>query len=692
MTARLFRDSYGVPHLRAESMLALAEAQGRVTAHDRGGQIQVEHWRTGGRLAEHVGDGGVPWDRFARQARLADTARTAYERLDAQDQEWVAAYVAGVNAVLPEARWPDWAPLGILHVAHVLFSDLPALLWREHVHRTLARTHGEEVVDLFQADAGGSGSNAWAVHGALTRTGLPILAGDPHRVLEIPGVYQQVRLACPGVDVVGLAFPGVPGVAHFGHAGSVAWGITNAMAHHIDVFRERLRGTPDGGVEAYGPGGWEPAESGWEQVLVRDTDTAVEVPWVETVRGVVVAELEALPASGDEMPALSARFPARASADLGIAAMRPLLRARSAEDVATAYERWIDPVNRLLVADREGTVLSRTVGRVPDTGGAARRLPREGWGEGADDVSWQPVPPARSVGDRAVDANERPDDPALALGYAYAPPYRAARIRARLADLAGEQVGVDDMAEIHGDTVSLGADALLRHLPDAADEALSPAAQDLVSRLQRWDRQMLADSAEAGAYAAWRAALVRRIAALPVLAPLHEPHGMGAVYAPWMDVRARVGEGLHALLDGRGAAATLGIDTASLVRGALEEVASVRAPSTWGDTHLLDPVRVLDGVPGATFAALERTGLSGDGDTVRATASTPGVSDVCWRGSVARWIWDLSDRDASRWGVPFGAAGDADSPHATDQLATWLAAGSSPVVTAWDALVEEDLL
>ncbi|WP_262852507.1 penicillin acylase family protein [Mumia quercus] len=689
MTARLYRDACGIPHVRADSWLELAEAQGRVTARDRGDQIQLEHLRTEGRLAARLGAAGVPWDVFARQARLADTARAAYDALARDDQEWVASYVGGVNAVLPEARWPDWAPLGVLHVAHVLFSDLPGLLWREHVLRSLGRTHGEDVVDLFQSDAGGSGSNAWAVHGSRTRSGLPLLAGDPHRVIEIPGVYQQVRLACPGTDVVGLAFPGVPGIAHFGHAGSVAWGITNAMAHHVDVFRERLRGTTDGGVEAYGPAGWEPAAWGTERVEVRG-GASLEVPWVETSRGVVVAGLDALPAYGTERAAYSVRFPARAGADLGIAALRQLLRARCADDVATAFARWVDPVNRVLVADRDGTTLSLTAGRVPDTGAAARRLPRDAWSDGAAGVAWQAMPPARRVDDHAVDANERPDDPERSFGYAYAAPYRAERIRRRLAALEDEPVGVEEMASIHGDTVSLGADALLRHLPDAHDDALTPAARALAARLRGWDRDMTADSEDAGAYAAWRSALVQKVAALPALAPLHAPHGMGDVYAPWMDVRARVGDGLLDLLDGLGPAASLGVDAAALARDALDDVAA-QPPEPWGERHRLDPVHVLAGVPDASFADVAAAALSGDTDTVRATASTPGVSDRCWRGSVARWVWDLADRDASRWGVPFGAAGAPHSPHATDQLETWLDAGTTPVVTAWEALSEEAL-
>ena len=81
--------------------------------------------------------------------------------------------------------------------------------------------------------------------------------------------------------------------------------------------------------------------------------------------------------------------------------------------------------------------------------------------------------------------------------------------------------------------------------------------------------------------------------------------------------------------------------------------------------------------------------LSGDTDCVRCTASVAGVSDRSWRGSVARWVWDLGDRRRSRWGVPFGASGDPASAHATDQLGTWTAAETVEVVTDWDLLEEE---
>ena len=111
-----------------------------------------------------------------------------------------------------------------------------------------------------------SGSNAWVVGGQRTASGSPLLAGDPHRTIELPGCYQQVGLACPEFDVVGFTFPGVPGVQHFAHAGSVAWGITNAMADYQDLTIESLRVAPgaapgparDRPLEARGVDGWEP--------------------------------------------------------------------------------------------------------------------------------------------------------------------------------------------------------------------------------------------------------------------------------------------------------------------------------------------------------------------------------------------------------------------------------------------------
>ena len=227
---QVFRDDWGIPHLRAASVTELAYLQGRTTAGDRGHQLDVDRRRSEGRLAELTGPAELPWDRFARKARLDDTARRCFDRLDPPTREWVGAYAEGVRTRLD--GWRPWSSLGVFLVRHILFGTFPTKMWRAHVARTL----GSSYVDLFAREGGAAGgSNAWAVPG--------LIAGDPHRVIELPGVYQQIRLACPEFDVAGLAFPGVPGVQHFGHTGGVAWAVTNAMADYQDLYQEEIRRT-----------------------------------------------------------------------------------------------------------------------------------------------------------------------------------------------------------------------------------------------------------------------------------------------------------------------------------------------------------------------------------------------------------------------------------------------------------------
>ena len=55
------------------------------------------------------------------------------------------------------------------------------------------------------------GSNNWVVSGAHTASGKPLLAGDPHRALEVPNVYFQNHVACGDFDAIGFSFPGLPG-------------------------------------------------------------------------------------------------------------------------------------------------------------------------------------------------------------------------------------------------------------------------------------------------------------------------------------------------------------------------------------------------------------------------------------------------------------------------------------------------
>ncbi|MDQ4053920.1 MAG: penicillin acylase family protein [Actinomycetota bacterium] len=629
--ARIYRDAYGVPHVRATTVLDLAHGQGEVVARDRAWQMEWLRRRATGTTAEIFGSDGLPWDRLARRALLVDTARRAHERLDDESQAFVAAYVDGVNAGLhadaPELTtlgikpqpWPEWMPLATFHAQHILFGSLGSKLWERRARAVL----GDDAVLLSHEGPLVSGSNAWAVGGGRTASGLPLIGGDPHRVIESPGVYLQIRLACDEFDVAGFTFAGVPGVQHFAHAGEVAWAITNAMADYQDVH--------DAG----------PVVERWtETIVVRDQEP-VQVEVAITERGPVFTD------------GLSFQGVSTVLGDLGFGALLPLLRARTVDDVDHALDAWVEPVNNAVIADRHGAVRYRIAGRIPLRDGEAWT----GW-HGANRAEI----PARG---QVVTANERRGPESDLVGVAFAPAYRAERINALLDGLDG--LTPADFRDIHNDTY-LATVPLLRSLvPGEFDD---------------WDGRMDADSAGAARFAAWRNALVRRIAAEPVFAPLHAPVA-DLVHAPWLDVTGRIGLSLPSLV---AAAAPYGIDLRKLARLALDE--SRDHPATWGATHVATPVHAFQ-VTDLAPPEVPLLPVDGDGDCVRCTGSLPGVTDEAYRGSVARYVWDLADREASGWVVPLGAAGHPDHPHHRDQLPIWVAGDLVPLVTRWDLLSEE---
>ena len=73
--------------------------------------------------------------------------------------------------------------------------------------------------------------------------------------------------------------------------------------------------------------------------------------------------------------------------------------------------------------------------------------------------------------------------------------------------------------------------------------------------------------------------------------------------------------------------------------------------------HALDLVSSPDGIPLRGVPSVAADPVPGDKGCVLAAASAPGVTDRAYGGPVARYVWDLADRDASRWVVPFGASG-----------------------------------
>ena len=94
------RDSWGVPHIYADTTADLMMAQGYVHAQDR--FFQMDFWRhiSYGELSSMFGDGQVETDTFLRAMNWGALAEQQYSQESPANQELLDAYAAGVNAYL----------------------------------------------------------------------------------------------------------------------------------------------------------------------------------------------------------------------------------------------------------------------------------------------------------------------------------------------------------------------------------------------------------------------------------------------------------------------------------------------------------------------------------------------------------------------------------------------------------------
>lgn len=685
MVARCYRDDYAIPHLIADTLTELGWAQGYECARSRCWQLDYQHRRGLGTTAELFGPPALDWDRLARRVGFADLAEEIFGGLDVETQDLLSAYADGVNAGFDDlARelgpagpstehadlaaaplpWQPWTPITGFVAIHFLFGRVGDKLWGGLIDGRL----GREAVRLFNAEgpADLSGSNAMVLGGDLTASGRPLIAGDSHRTFEDPNPYYQVRLAVPGdFDTLGFAFPGVPGVLHFGHTGGVAWAVTNAVADTHDVFLERLE--PD-------------APRRTETVEVRDAAPAdVEIVSARTGPAILIGAEAGLPPDS----AFTALTPPLTARRAGFEAIVPLLRARTVSDVAAAFESWVEPANNLVIADSAGALTHRVVGLVPEREQDNWLVP------GSPESTWRgwvdPLPRHDlDAGDRFVTANDRASDDYDRIGGDFAGPWRADRIR-QLLDAAPGPHDADSLLSILLDDRQTEGDTLLTAI--AALDGLTPAGRRLQRDLGVWDRTMAADSVPAARFISVRDALARRLAAQPAFDGLRDRDVFGDVFAVPCDLTGRLALCLPAFMSRAGLA---GIEIEPLLSEALEQVAEKSQDDTtaWGSRHLFAPLHAFDLHGRERAPAIPATPLPSDRRCVRAVASAVGSGAASF-GSVTRYVWDLADRQQSRWAVPLGAAGRADSPHHHDQLELWAGDSLAPVVTDLDRLALE---
>ena len=269
-------------------------------------------------------------------------------------------------------------------------------------------------------------SNEWAVDGAHSATGAPLLAGDPHLAFGFPGIWYLARIETPGRRA---------GRRH--RAGRAVHGAGPQRRHRLDLHHHRRR---HAGRVHRNPGRRRPLPDAGRPARLRDARSASRCAasrtMVLTVRRNPPRPGDQRSAPGRARPVLAVADGQPAPGDTAATGLLALNQARTVAEAGKAAALITSPVQNLLVADRHDIGLFVT-GRVPIRRAGDGAAPVPGAGRrsttgprwcGGDALAALRRPGKRAAGERQRAASRRPTFPVF-LGRDWFGDWRARRIR-----------------------------------------------------------------------------------------------------------------------------------------------------------------------------------------------------------------------------------------------------------------------
>lgn len=703
----VLRDRWGVAHIYAQNQRDLFFAQGFVAAQDR--LFQMELWKRSGqgRLAEVLGPSALFRDINARLLRYRGDMTSEYQSYSADTKEILEAFTSGINANLASRLAADgpglpiefivagfkpepWKPEDCLNrmAAFSMTGNAFAELEHARMVATVGAEKASKLLDLdpevkldpapgvdFSALSPGmlenligsdsrikfptyyiEGSNNWTVSGALTQSGKPLLANDPHRVIAVPSLRYMVHLVAPGWDVIGAGEPSLPGVA-LGHNRQIAWGFTIFGSDQQDLYLEELNSND--ALQYRTEHGWERMQVQRETFKVRGaSDVTVDLKF--TRHGPVLWQ--------DQHRALALRWVGMEPGTAGYLASLAVDRAETWEQFSDAMKRWHVPSENIVYADKRGNIGEYSVGLSPIRKNWTGLLPVPGVGgyEWSGFIPTGELPHSYNPPNGFIaTANNKmiPDRYPYNIGFEWYSRYRVQRINQVLdaARKVDHKLTTEDFEHLQTESVSLPAIELVKLLRHAVGDHPTAEQQLLVG----WDGNIDKDSAAAALYEIYMEELTRAVvhqAAPPQLWFLVNSWTVYQVLAalsnPTEDIfgsnpAAQRNQLLQRCLE-------IAVERLTRLQG------SDSAKWNWGRLHYAQFHHSLSPI----FKDLGPVPRSGDGETVGATGYY-GDSFEQLVGASYREILDLEDWDKSLAVNTPGQSGEPGSPHYADLLPLW---------------------
>jgi acyl-homoserine-lactone acylase len=228
------RDTFGIPHITGQTEAAASFGLGYAQAEDHILEIARQYLRARGR--GHEIGGSIEADFRIHQFRNPEVSAAAYAKLPPLYRMLIDSYIAGVNHYVSQhrAELPPWVP-------EFTGADVLALTRSGGLAGIQSAANAPDLRRLLdqpaappESEGDEAGSNAFALHGSRTKSGAPILVGNPH--LSWSALYWEAQVTVPGViNFYGSTLPGIP-VLRAGFNERLGWVNTNNSPDLVDVF------------------------------------------------------------------------------------------------------------------------------------------------------------------------------------------------------------------------------------------------------------------------------------------------------------------------------------------------------------------------------------------------------------------------------------------------------------------------
>ncbi len=554
-------DDRMIPHVFAKNDHDVYYAQGYVTAMHRLWQMDFQTRFAAGRISEVVGEKAIEVDRYQRRMGMVYGAENSLSGMmeDPKAKEMILAYTEGINAYihsLSRANYPieykildfkpeDWTPIKCA----LLLKQMSAVLAMgsdEFYMTNILKKFGPEITkNLFpdypfkedpiiptgtkwdftplpipQAPKAftemmsstlqttqkveGIGSNNWAVSGAKTASGFPILANDPHLDLTLPSIWYQIQLHAPGINTYGVSLPGAPGVI-IGFNKDIAWGVTNVAADVLDFYQIKFK---DNSHQHYWyNNAWKNTSKRLEEIKIRGGKIETDTVYYTHQGPVVYLQKPDYGRAGNVPLGSALRWIAHEKSN-ELLTFYYLNRGKNYADYRKALTFYTAPAQNFVFASNQNDISITPNGKFPLKWKGQGKFILDGSEPSNDWQGWIPAaqnptvknPPRNFVSS----ANQSSTDPSYPyyINWEFSPYERGKRINDRLTVM--NKANVDSMRNLQMDSYSIAAQNLLPYILPVVDQSkLNATQKEAFNHIAKWSKFFEAKETGASIFDLW---------------------------------------------------------------------------------------------------------------------------------------------------------------------------------------------